>query len=270
MILSVSRRTDIPAFYAEWFLDRLKKETVTVANPFNAGLQRHVSLKKEDVEAIVFWTRNPHSFSNCLDFIDRKGIPYYFLFTVNDYPACFEPERPDLHTVISALKQLYGRIGKQRIIWRYDPIVLSPGTPVDFHKRNFSELAQSISPFSFRVIVSFLDWYPKVTRRFKQKNIPVQDIREYPGKIMEITEFAKSVAEQYGLEIQSCAEGPINVTNPLRNGKCIDEQLLNRLFGLNLVYKKDRHQRPYCRCHQSVDIGTYKTCRFRCLYCYAC
>ena len=269
MILSVSRRSDIPAFYGNWFLDRLKKGTVVVANPFNPNTRRNISLKKEDVEAFVFWTRNPFPFFPCLDFIDKLGIPYYFLITLNDYPAYLEPMTPDRETAVSAVKKLYDRIGKGRIIWRYDPIILSSDTPIGFHKRNFSLIARLVSRFSFRVIISFLDWYPKVLRRFKQANLIVEDIRKFPEKYDETAEFLQIEAARHGLEIQSCAEDQMSAKHSLMNGKCIDDGLLNRKFGLVIPYKKDRHQRTRCLCQESVDIGTYGSCRFKCLYCYA-
>ncbi len=269
MILSASRRTDIPAFHGEWLLDRLNKGTVTVANPFNPKMQREISLNKEDIDGFVFWTRYPLPFFPCLDFIEKQKIPYYFLFTLNDYPGWLEPGIPDFKDAFSALKKLHSRIEKNRIIWRYDPVIWSADTDISFHKKNFSRLAKMISPYVFRVVVSFLDWYPKVVRRFDRSQHFIRDIRKYPERYEEITFYFSEESRKNGLEIQICAENPADKWNSIKNGKCVDEQLFNRQFGLDIAYKKDRSQRPHCLCQQSVDIGTYGTCDFGCLYCYA-
>lgn len=269
MIISASRRTDIPAFFSDWFLQHLKEGSVEVKNPFNPSVRKIVSLKEQDVSAFVFWTRNPLPFFPCLDYLDKKGIPYYFLITINNYPKFLEPGVPDLEKTEIFLKRLSERIGSSRIIWRYDPIIISEELSVKYHKQCFSKLIKMIHPFSQQVIISFVDLYKKVETRFKKNGFQVSDIQEKSAEAEELMDYFQTLTGKYRLEWQSCAQDFHNLTVSVKTGKCIDEALLNRLFNLNLIYQKDRNQRKLCGCHRSIDIGAYGTCPRHCLYCYA-
>ena len=180
-----------------------------------------------------------------------------------------QSERSQMQNKENALKILKARIGKYRIIWRYDPIIISTETSVNFHKRNFSKIAEMMAPFSNRVIISLVDFYHKVNRRFRKVGFQPIDLRGEPEKLEDIITFVCSTAGKYNFEIHSCAEDLQGINVNLKKGKCIDETLLNQLFDLKLEYKKDKNQRPQCLCQQSVDIGTYGTCKYDCLYCYA-
>ena len=269
MIVSVSRRSDIPAFYADWFMEKLQQGRVTVKNPFNPKYERTISLEKGDVDAFVFWTRFPNPLFTCLDFLDDRQTPYYFLITINNYPPILEPNLPDLTRVMESIQRLYERIGDDRIIWRYDPIVISEQTPISFHIENFCDLSQRISPYSRKVIISCIDFYTKVKQRFEKKGLKKVDICEQKDQFVELFSNICQKATSCKMVIQSCAENFQDMDAGRGRGKCIDEELLNQLFNLNLTYKKDKNQRPLCRCQQSVDIGSYNTCQFKCLYCYA-
>ncbi len=269
VIVSVSRRSDIPAFYADWFWQRLQQGSVTVKNPFNSKYERTISLKKKDVDAFVFWTRYPKPLFKCLDFLDGRQIPYYFLITLNNYPAIFEPNLPNLDDILTAIRQLHARTHESRIIWRYDPIVISEQTPLSFHMDNFSDLIQRLSPYSQRVIISCIDFYAKVKRRFDKKCLNTVDFCEQKDQYVDFFTYICQVAASHKMVVQSCAENLQETGVGIGRGKCIDEELLNQLFNLNLSYKKDKNQRPLCRCQQSVDIGSYNTCSYDCLYCYA-
>lgn len=269
MIISVSRRTDIPAFFSEWFGEEFKKRRVVVANPYRPGQKREVSLRKGDVDAFVFWTRYPRPFFWCLDAIDNNQIPYYFMMGITHYPVFLEPRMVDLDVQIQALKDLARRIGRSRIIWRYDPIIFSRETDMAFHKSNFQTLATRVAPFAHRVIISFLDSYRKVKNRFNKIGFTPVNIREQPGKLRDLALFLKDTAERNELDIQTCAEDIPRDRFPVKHGKCIDNDLLNSLFGCHIDHEKDPGQRPSCGCQKSVDIGTYGSCGFQCLYCYA-
>jgi hypothetical protein len=269
MIVSVSRRTDIPYFFGKWFIQHLKQGEVKVKNPFNHGYERTVSLHRENVDAFVFWTRNPLPFIPMLDIIDRMNIPYYFLITINNYPDFLEPYSLELKSLKRTLQMLKYRIGESRIIWRYDPIIISPETPISFHQQNFLELIGLISPYSKKVIVSLIDMYPKVKKRFEKIGFKPLDIREEPEKLEELLVFLSRTAEDHAVKIQGCAEDLNGTKSIIKKGKCIDDSLINSIFNLKIKYQKDRGQRPGCWCQQSVDIGQYGTCRFNCLYCYA-
>ena len=287
MIISASRRSDIPAFYSAWFMEQLRRGEVVVKNPFRPAQEKRVSLKKQDVDAFVFWSRDPRPFMGYLPEIERGGYPYYFLITVTGYPRLLEPCTPRIEKAVIFFEKLAGRIGRRRLIWRYDPVIFTDGTAFDFHVNNFSNLVRLLSPFTSRVIVSFFDPYPKVNRRLRKTGIAVEKAAGSPEQQTDLLARFTAVADRSGLEIQSCAEAALTAGVPLGGcarppvglggyarppvgpGKCVDEELLNELFGLGLPYRKDPAQRKLCLCQQSVDIGSYGTCRHGCLYCYA-
>lgn len=267
MIVSVSRRCDIPAFAGAWFMEQWRRGEVTVRNPFRPAQARAVSLKKEDVDALVFWSRDPRPFMGYLPEIERGGYPYYFLITVTGYPRGLEPQAPAAAEAVRFFGELAARIGRRRVVWRYDPVLFTPATDEDFHDKNFSRLAGLLAPFASRVIVSFFDPYPKVLRRLRQAGIDGGKAAGTPGQQGRLLASFAAVASRLGLDIQSCAESAAAAgVNP---GKCVDEGLLHELFGLDLAYQKDPGQRKLCLCQRSVDIGSYGTCRHGCLYCYA-
>lgn len=268
MIVSVSRRSDIPAFHGAWLMDHLRRGEVMVRNPFHPTQEKRVSLKKQDVDALVFWSRDPRPLMEHLPEIERNGYPYYSLITATGYPRFLEPMAPLPEEAVLFFKELAGRIGRRRVIWRYDPVIFTNETDFDFHVKNFSNLVQRLSSFTSRVIVSFFDPYPKVLRRLNKAGIAVEKAAGSSEQQIDLLTRFAAVATRTGLEIQSCAEAAL--VAGVRPGKCIDQELLNELFGLNLSYRKDPSQRKLCLCQQSVDIGDYHTCRHGCLYCYAC
>jgi hypothetical protein len=251
MVVSASRRCDIPAFAGDWFMERLRSGEVEVANPFRPSPGRRVSLRREDVDAFVFWSRDPRPFLGHLPEIERGGYAYYFLLTVTGYPAILEPCTPEPEAAAFFFRELAARIGRQRVIWRYDPVIFTQETDFGFHADNFSRLAGLLSPFTSRVIVSFFDPYPKVGRRLQKAGIRFEAASGSPEQQLDLL----------GRE----AALPVGVSP----GKCVDEGLLNDLFGLGLAYRKDPAQRKLCLCQQSVDIGSYGACGHGCVYCYA-
>ncbi len=267
MIVSASRRCDIPAFQGEGFMAALHAGAVEVGNPFRTGRTRRVSLKRGDVDAFVFWSRDPRPFLCHLAEIDRGGYPFYFLITVNGYPRLLEPGVPTTEEAAACFRELAARIGRRRVVWRYDPVLFTPLTNPGFHGENFRRLAALLAPFTFRVIVSFFDPYTKALRRLRKSGIDASGATGTPEQQAGLLERFAAVAAAEGLEIQSCAEPALAAGVPA--GKCIDERLLNEVFGLSLSYRKDPGQRKLCLCQQSVDIGSYGSCRHGCLYCYA-
>jgi len=278
MIISVSRRGDIPAFGADWFMEKLRAGEVAVPNPFRPGRERQVCLSREAVDALVFWSREPQPLLRHLAEIERRGYPFYFLITLTGYPRFLEPAAPAAAEALRSLGELTRRIGRRRLVWRYDPVIFTPVTNLRFHADNFSRLAELLAPVASRVIVSFFDPYPKVVRRLRRTGIDPSAAAGSPEQQLELLERFAAAALRSGLEIQSCAEPALGATAPpganarplVGPGKCVDEELLNEVFGLKLAYRKDPSQRRLCLCQQSVDIGSYGTCRHGCLYCYAC
>jgi DNA repair photolyase len=275
MIISASRRTDIPAFYGEWFAGRIREGYFIRVNPYNPEQRKRISLERPDVDAIVFWTKYPAAFMKYLALLDAEGYNYYFLYTLNDYPAVFEPGVPGLAARIDAFLQLSAVLGPERVIWRYDPIIISRMTPVEYHCEAFTRLAERLNGSANRVIISFLDIYPKVKRRLERIDprgeLNLLDLREAGehGRLdLLMTQIGKA-ASTNSLEIYCCSEKLDLSRYGVQHNGCIDAALLNRLFGTNLSLKRDPAQRQECLCAPAVDMGVYDTCGFHCSYCYA-
>lgn len=268
MIISASRRTDIPAFYSEWFIKRVRAGFLLTRNPFNYNQVRRVSMKPKDVEAIVFWTRNPTNLLPYLSELDEKAFNYYFQYTITGYPRSIERSVPNPHKAIRSFIDLSNKIGPRRVVWRYDPILLSNILPLEEHKRLFKKIAENLAGHTQRVIVSFSDFYKKTEKNLnKVDGLICTDIVQDLKALQNLSLFMKDISHQYGMEIFTCAEEV--ETESIAHGKCIDESLLMRAFGISLSNEKDKGQRAACGCIKSVDIGTYNTCLHGCSYCYA-
>jgi DNA repair photolyase len=277
MIISASRRCDIPRFHFDWFLRRLEAGYVDVANPFNAAQIRRVSLKPEDVEFLVFWTRDPRP----LLAAQPEQYPFYTMTTLTGYPEILEPNVPPAGDVIRAMKAMSEKWGRKRVIWRYDPIFFSGITDTAFHCRNFAELAAELSGSVDRVIISVYDEYAGARRRLsaleKDGLIEVCPQSDQDGRLRpELKELAVQlarIASEAGMETRSCAEAEDLSGLGIKPGACIDGELINELLGgkdsLSQIGSKDKNQRRNCRCVSSVDIGSYGSCPAGCVYCYA-
>lgn len=270
MIISASRRTDIPAFYSEWFLNRINAGFLLVRNPFNAHQVKRVSLLPEDVDAIVFWTRNAEKLLQSLPVLDDKGYRYYFQYTVTGYPRVLEKSVPKPLQAIETFSKVSEIIGRGRMVWRYDPILVSTLVDLDEHKRVFEKIASMLEGQTKRVMISFADMYKKTERNLAAiKDFKYQDIASDKDGMLELAGFMAEVAAKYGMEIQSCTE-KINLSCVgIGHGKCIDDGLMQSELGLTLNSEKDKGQRDECGCIKSIDIGQYNTCLHGCSYCYA-
>lgn len=266
MIISASRRTDIPSFYASWMMNRLRAGYCNVPNPFNPKQVSRISLRPEDVDAIVFWTRNARPLMACLEEIDRMGYRYYFLYTIADNGRALDAKSPPVDAAAATFQALSERLGDpRRVIWRYDPIVLSPAAPPEAHLERFGKLAQRLAGYTRRCVVSVVDVYEKAARRLE--TVGVSRERPPAADLQRLFSGMKAIADAHGLDVVSCAEDL--ELEAIRPGKCVDDRLLEELFGLDACRKKDGGQRPACGCVQSRDIGMYDTCLFECRYCYA-
>ena len=163
MIISASRRTDIPGFFVDWFMDRIREGYFTSVNPFNRSQHKVVSLKPEDVDCIIFWTKYPAPLLDQLPILDELGYRYYFQFTLNDYPDLFEPKVPPLPLHLDVFRELSEKIGKEKVIWRYDPIILSNLTSSEYHMEKFDYLTEHLTPYTDRVIISFWIYTEKLS-----------------------------------------------------------------------------------------------------------
>ena len=265
MIISASRRTDIPAFYAEWFINRLKDGYVLVRNPFNANQVSKVCLSPDVIDCIVFWTKNPSPLIKKLHEIDKLGYKYYFQFTVTSYDQSIEKKVPAKKTIIKAFQELSDKIGSEKVIWRYDPILLTSAYNVEYHEKGFSYIAENLSGYTRKCVISFIDMYKKCERNLK--DIKIETINDDIKK--QVAKSLSKTAQGFGISMESCAEILLLSSYGVNSGKCIDDQLISEIIGDRIVIKKDKTQRHECGCVTSVDIGSYNTCRHGCKYCYA-
>lgn len=273
MIISASRRTDIPAFYAEWFISRIRAGYCVVPNPFDPSQVSYVSLKPEDVEVIVFWTRHPRPLIPYLAELDERGYRYYFQYTLMNNPRSIDPKGPALDVALRTFCELADRIGSEKVIWRYDPIVFSQITDAQFHRRTYEQIARQLRGHTRRSVISVVDIYPKIKKRLRTLAEQGIDLTTYAGK--PSTEFdglmraLARAANENEMEIVSCAEELDLQSYGIRPGKCIDDEYIERALRLKVTDKKDPAQRDKCGCVVSKDIGMYESCLFGCQYCYA-
>lgn len=264
MIISASRRTDIPAFYSDWFFRRLRDGWVLVRNPINPHSISRVSLSPDVVDGIVFWTKNPLPMIGRLDKLG--SIPYYFQFTLNPYGTDVEPNVPSKSKVlIPVFQRLAKRIGPERIVWRYDPILFNEKYTVEYHLKYFEYMARLLAGYTSLCTVSFLDFYKKAQHGIKLLGIRWPALEQE----MELIRCFSQIAGKYGMALSICAEGFDAESCGAHPASCIDKSRLEHIGGYRLAVGKDKNQRPKCGCAASMDIGAYNTCRHGCRYCYA-
>jgi Domain of unknown function (DUF1848) len=270
MIISASRRTDVPAFYAEWFIRRVRTGYCEVPNPVNPRQVARISLLPEEVDAIVFWTRSPIPLLSRLSELDALGLRYYFQFTLCGYGSPIEGKNPPAANGIAAFKRLSSRVGPERVIWRYDPLVFSEATTVDFHLKNFEFLSSALNGFTRRCVVSIWDHYRKLASRLEALSAQGVHLRQpCQTELKRLVPRLVELCAANAMEIVSCAEEVDLERYGVKRGKCVDDELIQRVFGVEVCHKKDGAQRPACGCVESRDVGMYNTCLFGCSYCYA-
>ena len=266
MILSASRRTDIPAFYSDWFFNRIKEGYLYVRNPMNAHQISKIELTPELVDCIVFWTKNPAPMLDRLD--ELKDYKYYFQFTLTGYGRDIEECVPNkTKTLIPIFKELSHKIGKEKVIWRYDPIILNEKYTKDYHLRAFRSIATELREYTDKVVISFVDVYDKNKKNLKEiKNVELDNDVDI---INEVAKEMSKIAHDNNIVISTCAEAVDLEKYGIEHNHCIDKELIEKIIGWKLKAKKDKNQRMECGCVESVEIGTYNTCKHNCKYCYA-
>jgi len=269
MIISASRRTDIPAYYSEWFCNRIEEGFCTLPNPFNLKQISFVDLTPANVTAIVFWTRNAYPLMKRLHLLDEKGYKYYFQFTINNFPKNYEPYNPSLETAIKCFKELAQRIGKGKVIWRYDPILFTDDLDLNFHIKNFTNICSSLAGCTKRVVISIVDNYKKTLRRLNKLGTNYEENQIEKPEVEKLLKVIVETASKNGMEVESCAEAKNFSYLGIQPSKCIDDRILQDEFEIDLTFKKDKSQRLECGCMISKDIGMNDTCLMGCEYCYA-
>lgn len=308
IIISASRSTDIPAFYANWFLNRLKEGYVVWYNPFN---QRPMYISFKNCKVVVFWTKNPNPLIPHLKELDKIGIQYYFQFTLNNYEKeLFEPNVPSLEKRINSFKELSNLIGREKVIWRFDPIIVTPQLPPRQILKRVWDIGNQLKGYTDKLVFSFIDinGYQKVQRnlvketsQFSKETIgnselTVEQMNEIAEGLMKIREFWRQ--EEWLISFATCAENIDLEKYGIEHNRCIDGSLMKKIFSedrdlvyylnygelpdKNVLFKdefkseplpperlKDKGQRKACGCMVSKDIGMYNTCSHLCTYCYA-
>lgn len=294
LVISASRTTDIPAFHAKWFMNRLRAGYCLWENAFNARQQQYVSFEK--CQVFVFWSKNPQALMPCLSEVEERGYQYYFQYTLNDYEQeGLEPRLPKLAQRIATFQNLSERIGRRRVIWRFDPIVMGNTLTVESVLERIQRLAEQLAPYTEKLVFSFLDLYKKT-----ENNLKKVDPLLRPPTDEEALRLAEGVVQMNKslispLTLSTCAEKLDLHTLGIERNKCIDPDLLLRLcpaspeirntYVKTILQKqgrlvplgqtpgnddiKDTGQRTSCGCAPSKDIGRYNTCMHLCTYCYA-
>lgn len=264
MIISASRRTDIPAFFADWFFERLEEGFAPSSNPMNPKQVRRVDLSREAVDGFVFWTKNP------LPMMDRlarlSGYAFYFQVTITPYGAEIERHVPPVwEEALPVFLRLAESVGPERMVWRYDPVFLSEDYPMEAHMERFDRMARRLEGSTGRCVFSFLDVYARIRKQMERHGMCAVSDEEK----VKLAESFKRSADAANMALLTCAEAIDLSALGIGHARCVDASLLEWQLGRPIKHRKDAGQRPACGCAQSVDIGAYHTCGHGCAYCYA-
>lgn len=278
MIISASRRTDIPAFYADWFMQQIENGKIYRKNPYNGEIYSN-NISPENVDVIVFWTRNATNMirKGYIQKLQDMGYNFYFQYTITGHtvksPAGknLDGNTPNPIKAIDTFNQLAELIGEDKVIHRFDPIVVCDQITSKRVLFNYSEINKRIK-YGSRVVISFLDIYNHVGKYLKNSGFTnVKDLihPENQQELIYLLDGLKEINSQYGKEMFSCSESIDLDSYGIQHSKCIDDDYIKKTFGIKVTKQKDKGQREACGCVKSIDIGQYDTCTHGCVYCYA-
>lgn len=259
MILNVSGRTDIVAFYTEWFMNRYKEGYIDIRNPYYPKQVSRIQFK--DVDAIMFCTKNPIPMINN---ISKINIPIIFHITLTPYNKDIEPNVPNKKEIIKSIKKISRIIGINNIFIRYDPIFLSEKYNIDYHKKAFNKICSLLDGYINKIIISFIDEYKNVKRNkniIKYKKFTQEDYKEIG------ISFSK-IASNHNITVQTCFEEENLIKYGFIKGDCLSHEYAYKLTGKSYKNWTARKEKK-CNCVQMVDIGAYNSCMHLCKYCYA-
>ena len=280
VIVSASRRTDIPAFYAKWFANRIKAGYCMVGNN---------KIMFDNTLMVVFWTKNPEPMIQYLNELETRGIDYYFQYTLNDYDNRMEKSVPSLSKRIDTFKRLADMKGSERVIWRYDPIIITEDMDVNEHLRRIENIGNQLKGYTNKLVFSFFDNYGKATSNMIKAGVcNARSITQAVPNNTQMNELAKGIGEmakKWGIKAATCAEAIDLKAYGIERNRCIGPELIDSIAGprlkeymnqfrnadgkIDMMKAKDKSQRRLCGCMASYDIGTYNTCLHQCAYCYA-
>lgn len=261
MILNTGNRTDIPAFYSEWFYNRIDAGFVLARNPYNPQQVTRYLLEPETIDCITFCTKNPKPMLAELDKLYQ--FRQFWAVTITPYGTDIELHVPPKEEVMASFCNLSEKVGKQAVCWRYDPILITEKYSVDFHIQAFTQMAADLSGHTDMCVISFLDLYEKTKRNFPEGRAVTREER------LKIGEAFAEIGKKHSIEIYTCAEGGELAQFGLHTGGCQSREVLERAIGLPLDVPKSAQTREACQCVLGCDIGTYHSCAHGCLYCYA-
>lgn len=254
-------RTDIPAFYSQWFINRIKAGYVLVRNPYNPSSVTRYEINPDVVDLIAFCTKKPAPMLKYMDVLKPYG--QYWFVTITPYGKEIEPNVPDKRQVLEDFKTLSKFVGVDSIGWRYDPIFINDKYSIDFHIETFEQMARELSGYTKTCIISFIDLYKKVIKNFPQACMVEKEKRLKIGKA-----FAE-IGRQYDITIKACAEGDELAPYGVDCSGCLTQDVYETVLHTKLDMPKIKGQRNECACFFGNDIGAYDTCRHFCKYCYA-
>ena len=262
MIINTGMRTDIPAFYSDWFLRRIQEKYVLVRNPYYPQQITRYRLTPDVVDCLAFCTKNPLPMLGKLDFL--RGFHQFWFVTITPYGKEIEPRVPDKGKVLQAFRVLSKTVGKQCVSWRYDPIFLSERYSLSFHIEMFEKMCAYLGGYVEQCIISFIDLYAKTKRNFPG----VRPVRR--EERMRIGQAFAEIGARYQIRIRSCCEGTELAPLGVDVSGCMTKEILEHAIGMELqIPSGKKGQRETCSCILGSDIGEYNTCGHGCIYCYA-
>ena len=268
MIISASYKTDIPAFYGKWFINRLHAGYCKSVNPYGKQIYR-IDLRPESVDGFVFWTKNVGPFIKSLDEVRSASYPFIIQYTINGYPRKLEFSVVDAEKSIEQMKRLADRFGPRVAVWRYDTIIMTSLTPFEFHLSNFERLAKNLEGSTDEVVVSFAQIYRKTLRNMnwaaKEFGFGWEDPTDQTK--LKLAAELSQIARSYGMQLTMCSQ-PEYLATGVGEAHCVDCKRLSDVAG-RPVLAKLKGNRASCGCYYSRDIGEYDTCPHGCVYCYA-
>ena len=264
MLIFASGRTDIPAFYSEWFMNRVRAGFVDVRNPYYGEHVSRYKLTRDLVDCFIFCTKNPAPILPYLDELKSREIGMYFHVTITPYEKDIEPNVPEKSAVMDSFIELSKALGKDRVCWRYDPIFINEKYSVSFHIKAFRAMAEKLHDSTDRCIISFIDLYQKT-----KKNFPgVKEVSENDQKFLASS--LSRIAFENGIKIESCAEKTDLTSCGVEPGACVSRETVEKAAGIHLLSSVGKSNlRKHCICLPTNDIGAYNSCPHLCKYCYA-
>lgn len=261
MIIQTGMRTDIPAFYSDWFANRIREGFVLVRNPYNFQSVTRYALIPDVVDLIGFCSKNPAPMLRFMDLLEPYG--QYWFVTITPYGKDIEPNVPNKNFVIDTFCHLSEIVGRSSMGWRYDPILVDGAWTVERHIKAFSSIAKRLSGYTNTAVISFIDLYEKVKRNFPEAHtVSHSDQRTLTSAFVQI-------GKEYGLTIKPCGENKSLEELGADCSGCMTVKTFETALGLNLIPPPNPNNRKECACYLTADIGAYNTCRHLCRYCYA-